>query len=175
MQNSQRARSVLKKVNDRPQSDRSKSSTSQRFELQFSCENLVNQLAVGQPKPQLLVFLNGKLHDETEVGNGLSPSFSKKIECDYEFGKPQDLTVIVRNTIWHIIPRGEKKMTFGRAKISLDVILQQGSKGAKLKLRAAPSDKEKSQGLKYADGGRIYSGVLKIGNNKGFFCDDHKF
>ena len=124
----------------------------------------MNKLAVGQPKPQVFVFLNGILHDQTEVGNGLSPSFSKKIECDYEFGKVQDLTVIVKNTIWHIIPRGEKKMTFGRAKISLDVILQQGSKGAKLKLRATPSDKEKSQGLKYADGGRIYREFWKLKN-----------
>ena len=129
----------------------------QRFELHFSCENLVNRLAIGQPKPQATVFLNNKPLGKTEIANGLSPRFSKKIICDYEFGKPQDIKVIVKNTIWHIIKRDEHKKTFGRATISLDVILQHGSKGAKLKLKAAPSDKDKSNGLKYSDGGRIYA------------------
>ena len=136
--------------------------TKQRFELQFSCENLVNKLSIiGQPKPQVTVLVNGKYVDQTEVGNGLSPSFSKKIVCFYEFGKPQSITVIVKNTIWYIIKRPEEKVTFGVAKVSLDTILQSGNLGTKLKLKASPSDAEKKNGMKYSDGGRIYRKVVK--------------
>ena len=106
----------------------------------------MNKLAVGQPKPQVIVHINNKKLGETEISSGLSPTFSETIGFDYVFGRRQNVQITVKNTIWHIIKRSEDKMTFGRNEVPFDLILQGGSRGVKLKLKASPSSDEKKMG-----------------------------
>lgn len=147
-----------------------------RFQLHIACENLVNRIAIGQPKPICMVFIkednNVKKLGETEVGNGLSPVFSRTIPFEYKFGKKQDIIVIVKNTIWHIVKRSETKMTFGQYQIPFDVILQEGRRGVKVKLKAKPTKDQKKQGIEYLDGGRCFITAYSDNPSQGRFGMD---
>ena len=147
-----------------------------KFQLQLQCENLKSKLTIGQPKPQCSVYIvdnqspQPRLLGKTEVGSGLSPTFSQTIPFEYKFGTKQEILVSVKNTIWHIISRGEEKMTFGFYKIPFDVILQKGSTGVKCKLKGPASDKEKKNlGIKYTDGGRLYISAFNDNSQQGRF------
>ena len=149
-----------------------------RFQLQFACENLVNRLAIGQPKPQITVYQKDANRTtklgHTEISAGLSPSFSTTLPFEYRFGSKQNLVVVVKNTIWHIIKRSEDKMTFGKYEIPFDVVLQSGTKGVKVKLRATASKEQKKQGIPYLDGGKCFITAYQDNPNQGRFRLDCK-